>query len=340
MAFTNVIPLDKAQAKIEAVRGTAEATMTRWLYAIHDGMTWTYTQEHDTTKEQTRLFHATSGQELGIRNSRINFEGNATFEEAVWWLNLALDGANRTGVSTGSTPAGYTYAISPDGAADALDSATIKAGDGSTAYRFSRCMVNRLTMRFNPAQGGDVLWRITAEIFAIFVGTTTFDAPAETTRTKAKAEGTAVFIDAIGGTIGTTAFNRRIRSGSIVIDNQLQENVFSENVADVDPDVSRGEQLMTAELVIDHTSDDKFADMRANTPFKLRIQKVGAQIGITPTTNYRLRLDFGRAKFMAPTFGRAGVNRIATFGVMGEIDSTVLVPMSAELVNALATIAA
>jgi hypothetical protein len=51
LAFQNVEILERAQAKIEAVRGTAEAAATRWLYFIQGGMSWSYQQDLESVSE-------------------------------------------------------------------------------------------------------------------------------------------------------------------------------------------------------------------------------------------------------------------------------------------------
>lgn len=340
MALGNVEILERAQCKIEAVRGTAETTMTRWLYFPPQKFTWQYLQDLEAVSEVTRSYVATIDRQLGIRTVRMSVELNLTNEEAVWWLNAAVDGSNLTGTTTGSTPAGFTYSLAPNVAADDLASFTLKGGDTTNIYKFSRCMVNKATFRWNPQQGGDVCWRMVAEIWAIFVGTTTYDAPADITRTKILARGTKVYIDTT--TIGTTQLLATVRQGEFTIDNQMEEKIFSESVLDPYTDVGRGEQIFTGSLVMENNAaaEAEFVLMRAGTVRKLRFSQTGAQIGITPTTNYLWQVDFPNAKWMAPVKSYAGHNSIITFPFVGQWTAAAPQPLLISDVTAAAAVAA
>lgn len=340
MAIANVDVLERAQVKIEAVRGTAEAVCTRWLYAPLQGITWEHQQDLEEVEETTRTYATIVDRQLGIRYNRINVELNLTYEEAVWWLNCALDGSNLTGATTGSTPPGYTYTLAPNTTADDLASFTMKLGDTVNCYKFSRCMVNRLTLRWNPQQGGDVTWKMTAEIWAIFTGTSTFDSPTDITRTRILSRGTKVYVDTT--TIHTTQLLNTIRQGEITIDNQLEEKVFSENTVDPYTDVGRGSQIITGSLTMENNAgaETEFANMRAGTVRKLSIEQLGDTIGSTPTTTFKFRVDVPNAKWMSPSRGYAGHNSIITFPWVAQWTSATPQPISVVDVNAQATITA
>lgn len=340
MGYTNVQVLERAQAKIEGTRGTGETTMTRWWYFPLGAMTWTYDQELEEIIETTRTYASAVDRQLGMRAVRINVELNLTFEEAIWWLNCSLDGSNLSGTTTGSTPAGYTYSLAQNVSADDLATFTLKAGEPGNPYKFIRCAVNKATFRWNPQRGGDTCWRMAAEIFAIFVGTTTFDAPSDITRNRVLARGTAVYIDASGGTIGTTQLLNTVRSGEFTIDNQLEEKFFSENIVDAHTDFGRGSQIVTGSIVMEYLNDTEFANMRAGTVRKIRIQRQGDQIGLTPTTNYLWRADFPNAKWLAPSFGYAGQNKIITMPFVGQWASSATQPLLISDVIAASSVAA
>lgn len=343
MAIQNTIGLERAQAKIEGTRGSAESTMTRWLYPIQGGLTWTYEREQDNTKEQTRGFHQTESLELGISRSRINFEGIVSYEDVVWWLRMILKGASGAlaGVSTGSTPAGYTYTFTPTSTADDLDTFTLKAGDGVNNYSFNRCAVNRATFRWNPSGGGEATWRMALEIFARFESASvSFDSVNDHARTKVLAAGTKVYSDAIGGTIGTTQVVGKVRSGSITIDNQIEEKIFSENTTTVAADFARGEQIVTAELLLEFKDDTEFGYFRASTDRQIRIEQTGPNIGATPTTDYLWQVDLPVARIVSFVPGYTGMNKTATVGLVGQRSATAPQPITITVVNALASVAA
>lgn len=342
MPYRNVQVLQAAQAKIESVRGTAETTMTRWITGIIGGLTWSYNQDLDSGKEMTRSYHGTRDSTLGVASSTLNFEANVTYEEAVWWLNLGLDGGNLAGVSDAGTPPAMTYTIEPDGGSDTLASATIKAGFvGGQVYRFRRCMVNKATFRFNPTAGGEANWRMAVEMIAIFDGPSTFDTITDLTRTKVLSRGTTLYLDDDGGTIGTTPLTGKLRSGNIVIDNQLEEKAFSENTDSMADDVGRGEQLITGEFLMEFTDDTEFAHRRAADKRLIRIEQVGPEINAgPPAATYLWRWDIYSAVYSTATPQFSGQNFTITLGWIAEWSAAHPEVVTATIVNEEATITA
>lgn len=342
MAYTNTIMLSGAQVKIEAVRGTPETTMTRWLYPTAGSLQWTYTQDHDDITENNRSFHGHSAFALGRYDNKFTYEERVSFEDVVWWLNCALDGANLTGSTTGSTPPGYTYTLTPQSAVDDLSTFTMKFNESGNIYKIDRCAVNKATFKWDGGIGSSqASWLMTLEIFGrTLTPAATYDAVAERARTIVTSRGTALYIDEPGGTIGTTQVLQALRSGEITIDNQIELKAFSEDTVTSAADFARGEQLFTGSLVMEFKNDTEFAKMRAGTARKIRIKNTGALIGSTPTTNYLLQFDIGNAFWMAPSFSFSGQNMIYTLGWMGYKSSTLAVPMNVVAVNASSTITA
>lgn len=317
MPFLNVLALERAEAKIEAVRGTAETTMTHNMALLANGSTFSLEQTHEEEPEMTQSFTPYSDNQLTAQRARLRLEWIASYEDLIWWDQHIVKGGTLTGTTTGSTPPGYTYTISPTtGAVDDIATSTWKVGDGAVAYKLSRCVVNTFTIRANPESEGT--WRCTAELFGIFIGTTSFDSPAITTQTKVVSYGSKVYLDVMGGTIGTTAVSNRIRSFTITYTLNIEEKSFLETGVMAHTDFGRGYYIITFEIVMEHTSDDWFAIARANTAYKIRFEKTGAQIGTTPTTNYLRQIDLNRAKLRIPTFQRSGQNKTAVFGGFAE----------------------
>lgn len=128
MAIGNVISLERAQAKIEAVRGTLEATQTRWLYFVQGTMSWSLEIPVDDTKEAMRTYYNTDNPDGGIPICRLSMELVLSYEEIVWWLNMILEGGNLTGAALGGTPIAYGYTFDPTGASDDLKTFSLVAG--------------------------------------------------------------------------------------------------------------------------------------------------------------------------------------------------------------------
>lgn len=336
MAITNVTVLERAQAKIEGTRGTLESTLTRWLYPIQGSLTWTHEIPTDDTKEALRSYYATDNQTMGIPVTRINLETVVSYDELPWYLALILEGATLTGVSVNE---GYSYEFDPPGTADDLKSFSMVAGDGTNNYEFKRCMVNRATFRFNPQSGGDAHWHLTLEIWAIFnAASATFDSVADIAREKILSRGTKFYSDAAGGTIGSTQATGLVRSGSITIDNQLEEKLFVESVA-AHTDVARGEQIITGEIVVEFANDTYFGYFRAGTRRMFRILQTGTDLGTDLVT---ARFDAPYAHIVSFRPGYMGQNKTATIGFVAETDraNSVVTPFECYVINELASVTA
>lgn len=341
--YSNVLTLDRVEGKIEGTRGTAESTMTRPIVYPQGKASLTWEADEAITPETLRSFHATASDNatVGVGIARLNIESIMSFEEIIWWWNLALKGSNLSGTTTGSTPAGYTNTFTPTAASDDLASATFKVGDGAAAYLVDRGMVNTMTMRWNPARGGDAYWMMAVEIWCRLKSTTTFDAPSAITRHKIAAKGTKVYIDALGGTLGTTQVTGAIRSGSVTINNNLEEKQFSEDDTYMSADVARGEQMITFDLVREHLADTESALLRAGTARAIRIEKTGDSIGTSPTTNYLLQIDMPVARYtprMAPNW--QGQNRVQTMAGQALRNSSNTVPITCKSVISASSVTA
>jgi hypothetical protein len=228
------------------------------------------------------------------------------------------------------------------GTSDDLKTMTLKCGDAASPYKFGRGAVNSMTLRWNPAGTGmEAYWIVTVEILAQFLGATTFDAPTALTRHKIPAKGTIVYVDAAAGTIGSTAASGVIRSGSVTITNNIEEKIFTEDTSYTSADFSRGEQMVSFDIARELTADTEYAFLRAGTTRKIRIQNTGDNIGGTPTTDYRLRVDIPVARYtprLAPNW--QGQNRVVPLQGRGLVDSDDTAPISIAVVNASSTLTA
>lgn len=259
-----------------------------------------------------------------------------TYEDLVWWLLLALDGTI-TPAGDGGSPIAYTYPAVPDGGADDLRTATFEYGWGALVYRATRVVVNRMTVSCDRASSN--VWRMTADLMARDVAKiSNFTAAIpERTREAVKARGTKLFIDEPGGTIGTTQVLNKWRSWSWTLQNNVEEKYFGEGNEFPAVDFARGKQLVTGEVVMEHTDDVEYEKQRLLTARKLRFQQEGSQIHGGTVVNKRLRLDLGNAYWNAPAENAAGENLVQSFGFVGK-PLAGAAPMSVETVNALATL--
>ncbi len=340
MALTNVLALEGMQVKKQTARGTPETVMTRWCYPMAGSPpSWSFELEISEHAEMNRSYHMHSAFSLGRYRNRITYTERMSYEDAVWWYEMITDSGNLTGVTTGSTPAGYTYQPDPDGTQDVLGTFSMKLGCQGNIYRFDRCAVNTATFKFDATTGNDPDWVMTAEIWATKITAgVTFEALSERTREIINSLGTVLYLDT--ATIGTTQKTLFLRSGEFTINNNLEEKFFAEDLETAGADFARGEQLFTGSVVGEFKDDTEFALMRAGTARKIRVLKTGAQIGTTPTTNYKFQMDWQRAFYTTASPGYAGQNKIITMGWTGYKSPTVTIPFEPEIVNASATITA
>ena len=332
--YLNVRAFQKAQAKIESVRGTAETTMTRWLTVLQNGgITWTYGRDRSDEPETLRSFQDLRDTVLMMEKCTVKIEARLSFEEVIWWYQMAIKGGALSGTTDGGSPAAYTYSISATDTADDLSTFTLKLGDGETAYKFSRCAVNQMTISCNPDSGGNPTWRMSADILAIFAGTTTFDSPADITRTMISSYGGKIYLDT-SSSIGTTALTQW-RNWSLTINNNIEEKFFGDTPIITGgglaaaADFGRGGQRITGDFTVEHrntaasgpTSETLFTNMRSNTAYKLRFEKEAtevAQIHGTPATYYRARIDLPQIKLNSPSESYAGNNKVFTYAFVAE----------------------
>lgn len=341
MPYGNVTAFQRYQAKIEAVRGTAETVMTRWLYLdAGSGFSWTYTRDREDAPETLRSFHVDRDTALTNEGVTFSLENQASYEDLPWYLRMILKGGTSmgAGTTTGSTPPGYTYTFTPSTGVDDLDTFTAKVGDGSLLYRLRRCVLGDATFRCNPNDGGEATWRMAANGIAIFDNTTSIDAPSDISRTKILSNGSKVYLDTTL-TLGTTQLLGKVRNMSFTITNNPEEKRFVESGATAAADFARGYQRVTGDITVEAVDDTQFAQMRANTPLKLRFESTGASIGSSPTTNYLFQADFPQARLNAPSRSTIGNNYVWTFPFIAEAPASG-VPITVKIVNALATVTA
>jgi hypothetical protein len=140
------------------------------------------------------------------------------------------------------------------------------------------------------------------------------------------APGTQLFIDNVGGTIGTTPVLGKFISFSATYTNNITAKRFMENTNTNSTKTGRGMRQITGQLRMefeDHAEYDKFA---ANVPRLIRIQKTGSQINTSPATNKYIRLDIPAGYWDAVTEDTRDNNITATFAFKAYKDVTLGYP--------------
>lgn len=333
---TNETILRKVQAGIESTRGTSVAA-TRKVYAQVDP---NYNRPLITFTDTTGTFDAR--RRVGYGRPDINFKATdiLTYEDAAWWFLLGIKGGV-TGVTDAGAPPAFTYTYSPTPAVDDLASVTLEHGEPGNPYKSVQTMVNQFTIRADGDSTNEPGWMIDADLMSLDLNPATYTAaiPDRTTEVIV-AQGTKLYIDAAGGTIGTTQVLGQLISFSATIVNNIHLKAFMENVGVYAANkVGRGERTIDAQFVVEFANDTEFANYRANPPVErmIRLEQTGSQIHGSSVTNKRIRLDM-YGYWSGWDNGDRNGNITATFNFSGYVDPTAAVAYKAEVVNALTTI--
>src|SRR5688572_723398 len=114
--------LASARAGLESTRGTP-VTPTRILY--HEAADLTQKMGTLSPQEAWASFTPFRRHYAGLERTGFGFKGDATFQQFIFWLNLAID-AEASGSVIDTT--GYEWNFLPVHTSDALKSATIEFG--------------------------------------------------------------------------------------------------------------------------------------------------------------------------------------------------------------------
>lgn len=191
--------LISARAALEATRNTAVA-MTRKLY-FEQGM---HAQEVASIrpKEQRGSYFGSFRAYPGIERNSFDFSGGATFEDLIWWGNVAIK-ALATGTAGGAgDTAAITWGFTPSAATDDIKSATIEFDlNGPTLFQVPGCLADELTLTFKKGEDVKVAGKLLSAKGATQIAAYT-GVGADRTTESALGTLTKVFTD--GSTIGTT----------------------------------------------------------------------------------------------------------------------------------------
>lgn len=114
--------------------------------------------------------------------------------------------------------------------------------------------------------------------------------------------GTQVYIDPIGGTIGTTEVQDRIISTNVTITTNRTPKRFLNNGAnEVSSKTGRGAQLVTGQIRVEFDRFDEYNRWENLEAFQLRIYQEGSVIDATAGTVKYAQIDVPRAYFTTPT---------------------------------------
>ena len=337
---TNETILLQAQAGLEATRGTNVAA-TRKVYAQ---ITPSYTRALMDFMDTSGTFHGRRRAAYGRAKVGFTALDICTYEDLPWWLQMGLKGGV-AGAGDGGAPIAYLYTFNPTITSDDLKSMTLEFGETNNDYESGQVMVNSFTLRMDSDNDSEPGWMIDLELLGRDWETTTFTgALADRSTEVILARGTSLYIDAAGGTIGTTAVTGKLISCSLTVNNNLHYKSFAEDVTYVAANkVGRQAQTLDAQFTFEFDDDTEFANYRTTTtPIqrKVRIKRVGTEIhsgAPTATKDKYMEIDL-YGYWNSWSRGDREGNLTATFGFAGFYDITATKTFSIAVNNALSTL--
>lgn len=287
--------LASARAGLESTRGTA-VTPTRLLYFKPGGAT--HAQEVGTLIPEEAWASYTPNRRAyaGLERNRLTFEGDLTYTDAIWPMNLAVD-AEASGSVTDTSA--YTWTGLPVHTSDALKSATVEFAYAdllsTVGWRLPGCLGNSWEITFTkPASGGDTGVSHKLELITASPATqiTSFGGSLSD-RTLVSATGNQIksYINGTGSAFGTTA-DTRVNQATFRVNNDYRfRDGFdgTGNAIELVRGAKRGSRLTMQRYFNDKTELDAYI---AKTSRRIRIIAEGAVIGAA-TAKYTVQLDFG-----------------------------------------------
>lgn len=113
--------------------------------------------------------------------------------------------------------------------------------------------------------------------------------------------GTRVYLDPVGGIIGTTQILDRVISLNVTTQLNVAGKRFLENKDELSRRVGRGEMLTTFQLRVEFDRWDEYYAWKNLDEFKLRIEQDGSVLDASPLTRKLARIDIPRAAWDGPT---------------------------------------
>jgi len=270
--------LRKIQLGVESAKGTAVAATALW-------------RGQGVIEDQTEVMFPEEdiGYLSGIDRSyiprnmaAITFEQTpATFEQ----LGYILDAGVKTvsGVQDGAgTDYIYTYTF-PTTAANSIKTYTIEGGDDQQAEEMEYAFVKSFTL---AAAAGEA-WTVTADWLGRQVSTTSFTGSISVpTVEEALFQKSKLYIDAIGGTIGSTQKSNTLLKAELAVTTGWQEYFTADgNLYFTAHKSTKPEVVLTLTFEHDGTSVAEKANWLAETARLIRILVEGSAVA-TPGTTY------------------------------------------------------
>ena len=326
------IAIEKLQAGLETVRGTA-VPATRIVYPQRGG--WfdqTITREFMDEDHSSYIAHY--GSVVTEQKANLTFPFYLTASDIAWYGQQFLAGAV-TGVLSAVTV--YTYTFSPtivSASTDNLKSATYEAYSDTQAYQLPFCLGDTLALTWTNGKiaTGTATYLAQQAIPQAITGSLTD----RTGLNPMAGTSVSVFIDAAGGTIGTTPAVG-VTGGTITWNNSWQQ--ITHSLGNLYPDdAARLPRALTIELDQHWTTAAEYATLKAGGERLIRVVFTGPVIaGSTGSVHETITADFYGFYLSAPFSVDNAIRRVKLTGE-SQYDTTATTDWKLAAATSLATL--
>lgn len=262
----------KIQLGLESSSGTAVAATV-----IYRGLGNTDDKTpHDEVEENVGYLSGTGREVVSKYDVMFDFpEHVATFEQLGYHFSAGVENIV-SGSANGGTTNGYTYQYDfSTTAQNTLKSYTIEAGDNQQAEEMEYCQPEKISI--SGASGEPI--KISSTWFGRQSVPTTFTSLSLTSVEELLFQKTKLYIDAIGGTVGTTQATNTFLGFGMEIDTGVRRVYTGEgNLYYTFTKIVRPKITTTVTFEHDATSVAQKAAWRAKTPQLLSIRTTGSAL--------------------------------------------------------------
>lgn len=289
--------LRKIQLGRESTAGTIVAATVIWRGegTIEDARIVEFPVEDiGLVPATTRSYQPAMGAKLSLASTPATFEQlNHVFEMGIKTVTAASDGAGSDKIYTYPMPTTSAMFLTPTANNIPVKSYTIQGGDNEEAEVMEFCHVTDFELSFKAGEPVKVSANILGRQVALQAFTGSL---AQTTAETILSSKGKVYVDLIGGTVGTTQITNEILSGSIKVNTGIKAiqtsegNLYFSFIKGVRPEI-------VTTLQFEHSTFGKAEKVywRAGTPRLLQIKFEGSSVTTPGTTYSKKTLIFNTA---------------------------------------------
>lgn len=310
---------------------------------------YTYTFRHTATRDDLDTTSREYGDPImiyacnGLFFPEMTISSDIDDAQASWKLAtrvaaLSLD--RKAGLDDVAATSGSTTTFVKTGWAQTIDALIgqfvhFKTGTAGNIGLFREILDNDATSITFAALPSAVQAADTIDVYAGFTA-----GISDRTREKIAGPGTKLYLDTVGGTIGTTEITGRFISFSITETIEAGYKRFFDNVNTMSNRMDRGPIKVRGQVRLEMDRRREWDKYTAMTPEKMRIRQTGSALNSSPATTKVATIDVYNLVWDDPAFDQRGNNNTATWSFWGFVGASEAVPMEIAIKHGGATLLA